>query len=320
MTKILLCPISGGKFVNQAAGLYKLLKHGFVPDSSIGASGGSVIISILLYTLGSPNRIRILLGLLDGSMFVDSWAQPFPTWMIGSVQGAVFRHSYKFLDFATCIFTHSILRRSEIWILTYNKTLGVPHLFTNAPANPILTPTSLSKVQNVREDIPTFCKAILASSSIPGIVPSYQIGEELHSDGGLYSSTPLILFVEDLRKKKSIHFVYLTCINLDENIITEEETIIGMAYNCADAMNRNSCKKDRLLCLDIIGKFGEITYHSSISIRDALEKQKHCHSSLIEVYPEVYQELDITSFTSEQVVKMYDEQCDKIKCRMWTTD
>lgn len=95
---LLLCSVSGGNFASQLAGLHCLLKSGYSPEVILGASGGSVTISCLIYCQGNYRRISVLLNIISYRDFVREWVKPFPWWMIGPFQGAAFQHTFGLID------------------------------------------------------------------------------------------------------------------------------------------------------------------------------------------------------------------------------
>lgn len=316
---MLICSVSGGSFISQIAGLHCLLKTGYKPDVMLGASGGAITISCLTYSQMKCEKIPIFLGFLSSKMFVDEWLKPFPWWAIGPFQGSAYRHTYGSIKMINSCFYPYHLDLYETWILTYNQTKHQPHLFTNRAENGRLKP-QLAIVTPFNENLDLYGRALLASSCIPGILPSVEINGEMHIDGGAYASSPISLVSANLQKEKSLHIIFLTGADA-ENTKEEQEgvklTIIDVTTTCVDALYRNSVRRDRITCQNLLAHYGELIEIKNYTLEEAMNDRKNYPASLIEIYPDVTRDIDITSFEPNDGIKLFNQQKEIIKCRYW---
>jgi predicted acylesterase/phospholipase RssA len=316
---VLICSVSGGSVISQIAGLHCLLKNGYKPDTTMGASGGSITILCLTFCQMRFERIPMFLELLSSKIFVEEWLKPFPWWTIGPFQGSAYRHTFGSVSMINTYFFPYHLDLYETWILTYNQTKCQPHLFTNRAENGKIKPQG-AIITSFNGDLDLYAKSLLASSCIPGILPPVEILGDMHIDGGAYASSPISLAMTSLQKEKMLHLIFLT--GADSEITTEDRdvlkpTIIDVTTTCVDALYRNSVRRDRISCLNLLSHYGDIIELKDCSLENALKCRKDYLASLIEIYPSITKEIDITSFESKDAIDLFNEQKEIIKCRIW---
>jgi predicted acylesterase/phospholipase RssA len=322
---ILICTVSGGNFISQIACLYQLLKAGHSPDVCMGSSGGSVAITSLLYSQGNFDRLRMFVEMMDCTIFLENWLPFFPYWSIGPFQGSAYKHSTKLLEIGKSIITPGLILKHETWVLTYNQSLRKPHLFVNKEINRLKLKPNNNNVYalTVSDTVEKYIKSILASCSIPAVLPPLEIDEEMHVDGGAYAATPLSLFTSEIKKNKKIHLFYVMGNDINEkNKFKENEklTIIDTTVTCSDALFRNSILRDKLLCFDVLEHYGKTVKLDNVkSLKEAIEESEKYTATLIILYPKKKSQVDLRSFSKKEALSTYDDQINHITFELWVT-
>lgn len=204
--KIHVLPISGGGFVSQL-GVYYMLSQVFrcKPDVSIGSSGGNIVAYIGMAADWRPERILETAGLINSTLFVQSWTPDFfPTWILFPVTQSVYRSAGGIERFFKTIFTPVSIRRTEIYTGTFNTSNERNTVFCNRTQSDSLLkyePNDRSYEKSILDtdpvvylegDLKLISNAVYASASIPYITQGVVIKGDVHIDGGSMYASPLI--------------------------------------------------------------------------------------------------------------------------------
>ena len=108
--------------------------------------------------------------------------------------------------------------------------------------------------------------------------------------------------------------------NIKEEHEKEKQTIIDVTVTCSDVLFRNSIKRDKLLCFDLLEHYGVPNKLEGFTLKECLKKSKKYKATLLILYPKEKLEVDIKKFDNEECLSVYDKQIDNIFFEFWVSD
>ena len=331
---LLISPVSGGYFPAQVAAMKIIYKTDYKPDIIGGSSGGNVANYISLLGDFSPERMDLVLKDLSSKLFVKKWfGSPMPSELYGFFVGSFFNSGdggYYFVDKFT---TSSCIKRVEIWTGTYNSTHGKARFFCNKSSDKsIIGDVDVDRdiLQTLDSiycdgDINLIVKVIMASASIPGVVPAQKINGEFYEDGGLYYASPAAYLTAAMQKSGILkHILYVNSFDIqgDEHI-KSKHNVLKNAIQATNILIKNTLIQDRLICYrtlfcndenSVETELGEFTV---CSFRKYIRDRKNWKYSLLEIYPRKICEVDIINFVGQDALHKCEEATDYLSYRLW---
>lgn len=342
--EICLSPVSGGHMPYQLSILEELGGYGYDCKMLLGASGGNMANYIVHAADFNPQKTRELAGYLNPRMFCSEWFPMLPlfSFICGySEMGALYKHGLDNTGYFKYAFDGRNVWDRELWTAAYDIGEQKTQLFCNLSEE-----TSMLGKFVLNEDIYQVCpniysegdfrmlsKTVMASASIPGIVPPQKIGFSRYQDGGLTSATPMTLMRPLFENEEEIHLTYVGCEDLNakdryENVGNKSK---GGLTEAREIVLRNIVANDRRTCYELVTKnakpcscgthnvvHNETFYLNSATWKHVEDVKRIYKRSLIEIYPEGdLNGIDIADFKSSDIMYAMDEVKEKLVCKFW---
>jgi hypothetical protein len=333
---VMTLPISGGGFVVQLAIIQHLCEAEMIPDLCLASSGGNVAAYIASGADWKWNHIERIARELSKDFFAKPWSSfSSLSGMIGYFKGDAYNKGTGISTFLKDVFTKDSITKYEIWTGMYNKTKQKARLVCNkSEKDSIIKFSSLDDelTQSMNPiyadgDIDLIGLSSVASASIPAFVPAQKILGELYLDGGLASSSPLVLIKGPLvdycnKNNLPIHIIYINSIDLSCSGNKDGNNVIDSCRQAANNLIKSQTVLDRLAAYDILkyqnGTINKEEFDCNVDTLNIVkEKQKTCKSSLLEIFPSEKISIDIVRFSGDEVIEAMKEAYKKCKCRFW---
>lgn len=336
---IYVLPVSGAGFVSQLAILQHLCEAGYIPDLTLASSGGNVA----AYIAAAANWKWAGIERIAREMTQDLFAKPLSSisWLsfiLGYFNGNAYNKGTGVYEFLCRYFCKESICKHEIWTGTYNKAKQKTRLFCNKnEKDTILEMKYLDKdlTQSMDPyfadgDIRVIADAGVASASIPGIVPAQKIDDEYYIDGGVSSSSPLIVLKTPIlkyvaAKKAPLHIFYINSVDLGTPNSKPGKTVIEIWKQATQDLIRSQTVIDRLASFELLRSqttnINKEEFPCTYSnLQRVKQIQERVQSSLIEIYP--YESMDKTmlnlgKFGGEEVVEFIRKTYPRCGCRFW---
>lgn len=333
---VLVLPVSGGGFVSQLAILQHLCESDFIPDLTLSSSGGNVA----AYVAAAANWKWPSIERISRELTQDLFARPWNSvssiaLVMGYFEGNVYNKGSGVHDFLSRHFTSDTITKYEIWTGTYNKDRQKARLFCNRAKE-----SSIVDVLCIDHDLtqsmePIFtngnigliAKAGIASASIPAIVPAEIIEGESYIDGGIAGASPLIIMQEPILKyiqdnKTSLHIVYVNSVDLSSSYQKPCHNVLDTWRQATHDLVRSQTVIDRLAGYELLRcQPGSMNKEEFICNYENMERVKIIQSkvpySMLEIYPTEHCDINIVSFSGEDVIAAIKKAYDKCRCRLW---
>jgi predicted acylesterase/phospholipase RssA len=334
--EILVLPISGGCFCAQLAILQHLCNCGYVPDVSLGSSGGNLCAYVAAAADWNAYGIVRVASQLNNELFLTEWAaNPSLSKVVGFFKGYTHQQGIGVKKLIESFFTPSSIAKYEIWTGTYNNTKKKARVFCNrsestAKLNCKSLNTNLLQcipVCYASGDIDLIVKVGVASASIPCIVPPQVIGGEEHMDGGLYGASPLTLLKDCIWKQakdQGVHIVYVNAFDLSRPASKETNNVIDCYKQSTAAVVQSQIIMDRWHAHSLVAMttdcddLSHVTFEcTESSLRVFLKLRRYLTSSLLEIYPLVAEEINLARFDGRAVVDAMAETYPQCMCHLW---
>lgn len=329
---ILVAPISGIRFVNQLTAMLYISKSNYKPDIILSASGGAVSSTVAISSNFEPDKILRNSQSLTSDFFVRSWVPDFldviPSWFVGIFQGSLYNHSNCYKKLFSEFLVESMLKDVEMWILSYNISDKIASLFCSTSEEKAFlkqcsdncTLTRANEFVFLDGDVEKFSDCVIASSSVPTIVPPKKIESSYYSDGGIMYASPFVPFRDQISELKSFHILYINGYNLDDDDFSNKDpsdrSIVKTADKATMALVKSIIIQDRFSCFTLIQSKGHLET-KELSFDEYLNEKKNWTYSLCELYPIRINEIDITNFTGHEVYEKMICQEKYIGVRVW---
>ena len=331
-------PVSGGGFVVQLAALQLLSGIGFVPDVTLGSSGGNVAAYVGAAANWRWASIERIARELSNHLFVQSWNSfRIISYLMGYYKGELYNSGDGVEEFLKRHFAEDTIKHYELWTGTYNQQRQRACLFSNRSKGKTLLNPDIIDIEMAQclppvytnGDFTIIAKASLASASIPALVPAQEIFGENYVDGGVSSASPLTVMKEPIihymkQTGEPLHIVYINSDNLSTPGDIAINTALDRTKQAIDALIRSHGVIDRQIGYDIIrchDPNSEIHKDEFPCTPENLQRLgaiwDNLHCSMLEVYPEQGIEVDITNFNGDDVLDKLAEVRDVCHCRLW---
>lgn len=330
--EIIIAPISGTRLINQLAALVNVCEYDYKPDIILSASGGAVTTSLAAVSNFDLSSFKRNVQELNSGEFISSWIPEclafVPSWIVGFFQGSLYRHSRTYHAMFRKLAVPVTLKEYEVWVMAYNLDEKKPALFCSTSEEKAFLKECFENCSIIRSDIfqylngnvDTFADAVIASSSIPTVVPPLCIKDKLYEDGGVVYASPFTPFRDQIEDLESFHLMYINGIDLNDQDFTvvdpQQRTIFNTVDVTASAIVKSYLMQDRYSCYILIKSKGPVT-KMDITLEDYFANKHKWQYSLLEMYPDRYDEIDITDFTGEDLYIKMMEQREFIGCRVW---
>jgi len=336
--KLLVMPVSGGGFVVQLAALQLLSGINFVPDVTLGSSGGNVAAYVGAAANWRRAGIERIARELSNNLFVQSWNSfSFMAFLLGYYKGELYNCGNGVEEFLQRHFADDTIGYYELWTGTYNQQRQRACLFSNRSRGETTLDPTIIDIDMAQCLPPVYtdgnfsliAKASSASASIPALVPAQVIFGENYVDGGVSSASPLTVMKEPIihymkNTHQPLHLVYINSDNLSAPPDVTINTALDRTKQAIDALIRSHGVIDRQIGYDIIrchNPDGEIHKDEFPCTPDNLQRLStiwdNLHCSMLEVYPQKGVEVNITDFTGDDVLDKIAEARDICHCRLW---
>lgn len=237
---ILILPVSGGAFVTQLAILKHLCDVEYRPNITLASSGGNVAAYVASCSDWKSQGIDRVSNELNSTYFAKCW-HPLSciAYFVGFLSGNLYKRGSGPEQFIRDNFHEDDIMKDEIWTGTYNHIKKKIRLFCNknkSVLNMELVDLALTQCLAhvyMHGDVPLISKVLIASASIPTVVPPQKITinneEEEYVDGGVAGASPLKTMQSPLieySKNKNVLLIYvspidLTCDTTTNNVMTK---------------------------------------------------------------------------------------------------
>lgn len=333
---VLVLPVSGGGFVSQLAILQHLCESQFVPDLTLSSSGGNVAAYVAAAANWKWPGIERVSRELTQDLFVRPWNNVSSVaFVMGYFEGNVYNKGSGVHDFLSRYFTFETITNYEIWTGTYNKNRQKARLFCNRSKTSSIMDVSCidhDLTQSMEPifsggDIGLIAKAGIASASIPAIVPAEIIDGEYYIDGGIAGASPLTIMQEPILKyirnnNTPLHIVYVNSVDLSCPSLKPCHNVLDTWRQATHDLVRSQTVIDRLSGYELLRcQPGAMNKREFICNYENMERVKQIQSkvsySMLEVYPTECFDVNIVSFTGDDVISAIRKAYGKCKCRLW---
>jgi hypothetical protein len=336
---LLILPVSGGGFVSQLSIIEHLCETKYKPDIILSSSGGNVAAYISSAADWKWPAIERIAKTLNKNYFLSTYSSIASiSYIMGFFQGSSYTKGSGVERFLHTYFTSESIQKYEIWTGTYNKNRQLTRLFCNcAQAKSKLKDNCIDRelTQSMPSiyaagDIDLISKYSIASASIPTIVPSQTIDNEEYVDGGVSCSSPLTVMQEPILRyikenNCALHMIYINSVDLSCTDIIPSNNLIDTLKQTTRDIIRSQTVIDRLSAYEILRCHpGDIRKETFPCNYDNLQRLKEIENytqySLLEIYPLETFDVDLTTFTGQDVIDAIHKTYDKCSCRLWWVD
>ena len=345
---IMVCPISGGCFPVQIASCMRLCDEGtYKPDVVFASSGGNICTLLMEATGWTSDRVFLMSEYINGNMFARRWSVPILDRVYGMWKGSVMTSGEGVRQYIAGILDEKLLK-TEVWLGVYNEKTRKPiAVCTQFPGNTIMTLDDMDKLCGQMEDPIYCCRDVgkvtdyaIASCSIPGYVPSVEVGGLRLADGGCVAASPMTLFFSKTKElatcgKNNVHFALLTCGEMedssnqckgewsDEERSDSSGNLVRSYIDICTQMLNRSVLRERTYVLSIISSMG-LALKATFLVKVTQESMKHFSNykkdysaTMVEIFSRDTKALDLGNFTGKQCLLATKEAYDKSTMRVF---
>lgn len=335
---IIVLPASGQNFVCQLAILQHLCDIDYTPSLMLGSSGGNLAAYLVAAADWNSHHIERLAKELKSHYFAQPWNSiQMISGVIGFFNGNTFQAGYGLHEFMKTYFTSQSIMKYEIWTGTYNLDLQKFRLFCNKSKHDSFIHshdidynlTQSLKPYFCNGDIDKITNAGLASAAVPGVIEPVVIDGYHYSDGALYGASPLSVcqntILKHIKKTKTpIHITYVNSKDLSQTNIKPHNNLFDTWIAAVNNLIKSQTLIDRLIAHELLFNNKEVQHTSFTCDYNNLMKNKlkreHCPFSLLEIYPTLESDINITSFTGEDVIRNMKTMYKSCECHFWWVD
>lgn len=343
---ILVLPVSGNFFPAQLSLLSELISVNYDPGIILGTSGGAVSSILSLGADWSVNGIRRLAKQLKPSLFLSNWwpnsLSFLPSWSLGYFRGSVYNAGFDSQEFFKKYMTSELLTQKEVWIGVSNQSKDRAQFFCNLSEEDSMIDVKCFEshvkigknshcdhLKFAGGDLHLIRKATIASASIPTLVPPQEIEGDSFSDGGLFYASPLTPLrdcLEELEDSEGLHITYVNTYDIeDQKIGSSVDFYPGIFRTGAIAfatMVFSILSQDRVNGLKMlnedIGELNRVTLKGNKTVlKSILDFRKKVKRSFLELYTTSNSNIDLTDFTSDDILEVMDKTKEEYYCRFW---
>jgi hypothetical protein len=208
--------------------------------------------------------------------------------------------------------SESRLKSTEMWTGVFNSNKDKHGLFLNR--NPSFYPDqySLSRMECddpiILKGLSLVAKGCMASIAIPIFSPSVCLNHDEYYDGGLLYASPASVLAPYITDAGN-HVTYINSLNFNGGRKLEQNKTLDNARYTFRRLTKGINLLDRQKLEDCMGKPRETRFYAQIdaeTMREIQEHREHYSKSLLTLYPQGDEYLDITNFESKEVLKLSD--------------
>lgn len=344
--RLYLLPISGGYFTVQIAELMQMaaalslakIDASIGPDIVMCASGGAVCGFIgLASDWKIPQMMSIARSLTPG-MFAVPWiAGPrAANAVVGLIKGTMFTRDPGdpcSAFFESLLDPERIQNGAEMWVGTVDRLRGRPRLFCSKSENKSILNNN-SRIESLLGCLPhlymdcdpSFCaQAVLASASIPVMVPPVEIEGNEYSDGGGAANNPFVYLRSRLPvTNRLIEITLFSCSDMDREAELMTSNIYSEGMTALDRLQLALALAARLSAIEHLG--GNPTFEEG-NLTDArdlgaliVRRRTAFSSSLLELIPTGQKgSVKMTDFVKKDIENAinYTRRENGLKYRLW---
>ena len=171
------------------------------------------------------------------------------------------------------------LRDNELWVMAYSMDDERAALFCSTSEEKAFLQRchhGCSIIQSnlftfLDGDVDMFADAVIASSSVPTVVPPKLIDGKYYADGGIVYASPFTPFRNQIEDLDSFHLMYINGSDLDDTdfsfVEPENRTIVDTADVTTTAIVKSYLIQDRYSCYILIKSKGSVV-HRDISLKE----------------------------------------------------
>jgi hypothetical protein len=336
--RLLVLPVSGGKFVSQLAILQHLSAINYVPDLTLASSGGNVSIYIAAAANWKWSKIELIARELSQDLFIKPWSNvAWISMMLGYFKGNLYDNGKGVYHILNKYFTKESIIKHEIWTGTYNKDRQKIRLFCNKSKETSIINTDLIDYDLTQSMPPFFCDgdlekistASMASASIPSVVPAQKIENELYVDGGVAGASPLSMMQESIlsivnKDSAPLHIMYVNSVDLSAISNDNIKNVVDTWIQTIDDLIRATTVIDRLAGYELLRSCngnGDVhktdfvcNYNNLSKLQTIYDKVKY---TMMEIYPTKQYEINIVNFKTDDMIRAIDQAYINTRCRFW---
>lgn len=335
---VLVLPISGGGFTSQLTVLQLLSRRDINYDIVLAASGGNIAAYIAMAAEWKEYGIERVARMVKSDMFVSRWLPtPLPSTLYGFFRGSLYNTGVGCDPILRELYTKNTIKKTEIWTGTFNSSQSRACFFCNKEAKESILDVKKMNLNIIQcmdpiytnGCIDTIAKATMASASIPTMVPPIEINGDSYSDGGLYFASPLTVMQDAICHRarqtgEQLHILYVTGTDISKCTNKGHEgNLLTCGWNSVSEMIRGHLLGERLAAFNMLER-KDPNYITFLATEKNLKEYKRlisdkklCQRSLIEIYPIISCEVNITNFDEKDVIESMIKSRDQLACRLW---
>jgi hypothetical protein len=335
---IIVLPASGQNFVCQLAILQHLCEIKYEPSLMLGSSGGNLAAYLVCAADWNSHHIERLAKELKSHYFAQPWnGIKLLSGAIGFFNGNAFQAGYGLHEFMKTYFTPQSITKYEIWTGTYNQDLQKFRLFCNCKKSSSIIQcddidynlTQSLKPHFCDGDIDQITNAGLASAAVPGVIAPVLIDGYHYTDGAVCGASPLSVCQNTILKyikttKQPIHITYINSKDLSQANIKPNYNLFDTWIAAVNNLIKSQTLLDRLTAHELLFNSKDVNYtffecNYENLIKNKLKREKTTFS-LLEIYPTLESDINITEFTGEDVVRNLKIMYKSCQCHFWWVD
>lgn len=318
--RILVLPVSGGRFPVQLVFLKEIIKIGYKPDIILATSGGNICAYLSVISDFELRTFEILLREISSDLLIkERTSISFLSKIIGFFKGSIYLASEKNFLFMKEIYQNyrdkEDIKKYEVWSGTYNVKKQKAQFFCNrTKEESILDKFFFSNTLNIypileprylNGEIEMISKIITSSAALPGYIEKQIIEGEEFLDGGLSSASPLTYLIDILNENlDELEIIYLNSLDDNkENNFFLASNIVENWKKAADDLIRSLISIDKLQALKLFKRKEkiEVFKFNHDEIENAMEIAKKNKKCFLEFYPLKWKELEIGMFSNKEI-------------------
>lgn len=336
--RLIVLPISGGKFPVQIAIVESLSDIGYKPDLTLASSGGTVASYCASYGDWKSEEIRKIAKDLSSSLFIRSWFSPhlaiFHSIVAGYFYGAAYQASDTTIDFFEKYFTPLTITQYEIWVGAINRDTGAVCLFCNRSraeaqikgGNFNIAMIKSEPLKYLNGNLEDIMNAAMASSSIPIMIEPRVIDGRSYIDIGAKFASPLVPLQEEileLTKSEPLHIIYVNGFNVEADTAEMgDHNMMNGFVGLAEHVVRSFIIQDRQTAINIIKiRSGKDLIYAEFDVgvldRVLIFLEKECCDSVVEIYPRKLWTIDLETFVGSDVENSIKYHKSALGLRVW---
>lgn len=324
---VYVLPISGGSFPTQLEILSCLGEFISAPDVTFACSGGNIAAYIASAGSWKRSGINRVLKNVSSDLMLRRWAPGPLMYVYAWFTSNLYAGSDCINQFFHSVFNRENIQRDEIWTGAYDRRHQKMGFFCNLATPRHIHPALDTRLLQchppkfLRGDVDAICNVTRASASIPTFVQSVECYEGEYCDGGVgYASTFSCLSHSIPMSGKPVHIFYINGMDVEACNPRAYGNIFYNGISTMGELTRGKILDDRERAVRFITRKQSHPHREDsmhIDILDMIHKRlvSGASSSMIEIYPSYYVEVDITAFDIEDITRIMSKG--NLRLRIW---